>query len=373
MLTVAFNTLLNADAPRMAPGWIQLLPAGRNITGLDGREWLNDAPDRVARETRLPLVVDFEHASEHRAPQGLDAPAAGWIERMEVRPDASLWGQVEWTNRARQQIAEREYRYLSPTFLYTKESRRIVRLTSVGLTNQPNLEMTALNQEEIPPNVTITNKPPKVTITNKIVRRPADPMPPPTIYVNAEPPKVTIINRTARRTDPQAAKQPASAVLPPVVTPEFVIPVPLSREDRATLDAAMKYCGISLRDAYERLIQQKAYAQAAKRQQRETFSDAYARALEEAHKAFWPEPDRNAANREEPARLARFSPAHRAAIEQDLAMNHDLSVDEAVDRFLINQRAQTAFAQARGQYPAFAQAMETLENADFYAANPLPR
>jgi len=351
MLTVAFNTLLNADAPRVAPGWIQLLPAGRNITGLDGREWLNDAPDRVARETRIPLVVDFEHASEHRAPQGLDAPAAGWIERLEVRPDSSLWGQVEWTNRARQQIAEREYRYLSPTFLYAKENRRIVRLTSVGLTNQPNLEMTALNQEETPPML-----PPNVTFTGK-----------------GKPPKVTIINRTVRRTDPQAAKQPASAVLPPVVTPEFVIPVPLSRKDRDWMDEAMKYCGISLRDAYERLIQEKAFAQAAKRQQRETFSDAYSRSLEEAHKAFWPEPDRNAANREEPDRLAHFSTTHRAVIEQDLAMNRDLSVDEAIDRFLISHRAQKAFFQARGQYPAFAQAMETLENADFYAASPLSR
>ncbi|MFZ1828287.1 MAG: phage protease [Candidatus Competibacteraceae bacterium] len=354
MLTVAFNTLLNADAPRVAPGWIQLLPAGRNITGLDGREWLNDAPDRVARETRIPLVVDFEHASEHRAPQGLDAPAAGWIERLEVRPNSSLWGQVEWTTRARQHIAEREYRYLSPTFLYAKESRRIVRLTSVGLTNQPNLEMTALNQEETPPML-----PPNVTFTGNT------------------PPKVTITNTTVLRKDPQAAKQaakqPASALLPPVVTPEFVIPVPLSRKDRDWMDAAMKYSGISLRDAYERLIQEKAFAQAAKRQQRETFGDAYARALEEAHKAFWPEPDRNAANREEPDRLAHFSPTHRAAIEQDLAMNRDLSVDEAVDRFLINQRAQTAFAQARGQYPAFAQAMETLENAAFYAAHPLSR
>lgn len=147
MLTIALNTPLPASASA-APAWVQLLPDARDVVGHDGRRWLNDLPDFVVNHSRTPLVLDYEHASEHRAPQGLDAPAAGWITRLEVRGSA-VWGQVEWTDRARQQITSREYRYLSPVFQYEKDSLRIVQLTSAALTNQPNLNLTALNQGAI--------------------------------------------------------------------------------------------------------------------------------------------------------------------------------------------------------------------------------
>lgn len=308
MLNAAFNT--PAPAPAL-PTWIQLLPDNRDIIGYDGRGWLNDVPDRVAHQTRTPLVVDYEHASEHRAPQGLDAPAAGWITRLEVRGGFAIWGRVDWTDRAQQQITAREYRYLSPVFQYEKDSRRIVRLTSAGLTNQPNLPLTALNQRE--------------TLS----------MP----------------------------------LLPPVVTPEFVIPVKLSREDQAFIDDALKYQGISLRDAYERLIQAKAYAIAAKRQQQEGFDDAFTKALKQVKEAYWPAADRpSAANRTSADPLARFAPAHRAQIERYLADNPRLTIDQAIERFLITQRAQSAAALSREQGLSYLQALKQLETAEFYAA-----
>lgn len=135
------------------PDWIELLPVGPAIQGQDGRAWT--LPDPAAIVTAFsnrahPLVVDWEHASEHRAPQGLDAPAAGWIDKLEVR-DGAVWGQVTWTDKARAQIAAREYRFLSPVFVYEKAGSRIVALTSAGLTNQPNLPLTALNREDLSP------------------------------------------------------------------------------------------------------------------------------------------------------------------------------------------------------------------------------
>lgn len=129
------------------PGWIELIPAGSVIVGLDGRQWINDAPDRIVAAftaRHQPMVVDYEHASEHRAPQGLDAPAAGWIDRLEIRAGA-IWGHVEWTAQARQRIEAREYRFISPVFTFEKASSRIVALQSAALTNQPNLSLTALN------------------------------------------------------------------------------------------------------------------------------------------------------------------------------------------------------------------------------------
>ncbi len=142
----------NFDLGAAPPDWIQLLPAGPAIIGRDGRSW--NLPDTAAPLTDLtarnkPLGVDWEHASEHRAFQGLDAPAAGWIDRLETR-DGAIWGHVEWTPKAIQQITDREYRFLSPVFTYQKADNRIVALVSAGLTNQPNLNLTALNREESP-------------------------------------------------------------------------------------------------------------------------------------------------------------------------------------------------------------------------------
>ncbi len=97
--------------------------------------------------SELPLHVDYEHASEVRAPKGEEAPAAGWIDKLEVR-DGRIWAHVDWTPRASAMIAEREYRFISPTFWFDSNTLRIVGLVSVALTNRPNLTMTALNRAD---------------------------------------------------------------------------------------------------------------------------------------------------------------------------------------------------------------------------------
>jgi phage I-like protein len=45
-------------------------------------------------------------------------------------------------------IADREYRFISPVFTYRRDNGEIVALISAGLTNQPNLDMTALNRRD---------------------------------------------------------------------------------------------------------------------------------------------------------------------------------------------------------------------------------
>jgi phage I-like protein len=54
---------------------------------------------------------------------------------------------VEWNARAIEQIRNREYRFLSPVFHFQKSTGRIVEMVSAGLTNFPNLRLTALNRE----------------------------------------------------------------------------------------------------------------------------------------------------------------------------------------------------------------------------------
>lgn len=135
-----------------APTHVELIPAGPDITGRDGRAWTFDAAAAAAvvsaftaRNAALP--IDWEHASQHRAPTGGEAPAAAWIESLEIR-DGALWGAVSWTDRGGAQVANREYRYLSPVFDFEPSTGRIARLVSAGLTNLPNLHVQALNSEE---------------------------------------------------------------------------------------------------------------------------------------------------------------------------------------------------------------------------------
>lgn len=145
--TPSKSLALNFTHGGNVPEWIEVLPAGPQISGRDGRNWLLDDPLAVIANSELPLHVDYEHASEVRAPKGEEAPAAGWIDKLEVR-DGRIWAHVDWTPRASAMIAEREYRFISPTFWFDSNTGRIVGLVSVALTNRPNLTMTALNARD---------------------------------------------------------------------------------------------------------------------------------------------------------------------------------------------------------------------------------
>ena len=137
-------------AEGQAPDWVQLLPSGPKVTGRDGRWW--SMPDAGAVVTasladRDSLAIDWNHALDFRAPFGRESPAAGWIQELEVR-QGGVWGRVAWTAKGRQSVQSREYRYLSPVFIYERRGSQILRLTSASLVNAPNLELAALNQEE---------------------------------------------------------------------------------------------------------------------------------------------------------------------------------------------------------------------------------
>lgn len=133
-----------------APKWVMLWPQGRLVVGRDKREFVIHDPEAIigATRPRLPLLVDYEHDFERRRP-GDETPAAGWIEELEVR-DGAIWGRVEWTAKASNAIAEKEYRFHSPIYLCRQKTAplEVVALCGAGLTHAPNLDFTALNSEQ---------------------------------------------------------------------------------------------------------------------------------------------------------------------------------------------------------------------------------
>ena len=82
------------------------------------------------------LVIDYEHATL----TGKEAPAAGWIKRLVNKGQAGLWVEVEWTQKAKDYLAAREYRYFSPVVLKRASDNRTVAIHSVALTNSPNIK-----------------------------------------------------------------------------------------------------------------------------------------------------------------------------------------------------------------------------------------
>lgn len=148
-IVVAINAMLPLDAP---PEWIELIPAGSVVTGRDGRQWVNDQPDRIVAEFAgrgRSLPLDWEHATEIKSPKGERAPAAGHIEAVEQREGGSIWGRINWTPQGGEDVRTGAYRYISPVFAYDKNTARILGLISAGLVHEPNLGLKALNSVNV--------------------------------------------------------------------------------------------------------------------------------------------------------------------------------------------------------------------------------
>ncbi len=109
-------------------------------------------PDAVVaafRENGADLPVDFEHATQVKGEKGEAALAIGWIKDLANR-DGAIWGQVAWNAEGQRAVASKGYRYVSPVFNFTRTAGNITKMVSAGLTNQPNLQLAALNKQGEP-------------------------------------------------------------------------------------------------------------------------------------------------------------------------------------------------------------------------------
>lgn len=88
-------------------------------------------------------MVDYDHRSHFSAAKGGSQIAAGWVEKL-VIISGKIWAHIEWTERARQLINAKEYRYISPEFWVQGATREIVKIVALALVNRPALKMAEL-------------------------------------------------------------------------------------------------------------------------------------------------------------------------------------------------------------------------------------
>lgn len=148
---IALNFELSDNDGKL-PERIVLIPAGKVIEGRDGRSWKNDNPQRVIdflTAGNRELVLDFEHSSEIKAPKGEPAPAAAWLSDFALDADGAVTAAINsWTPDGEKAVNDKAYRYISPVILYDQKTMQIAGISSVGLTNRPNLFVPALNHQE---------------------------------------------------------------------------------------------------------------------------------------------------------------------------------------------------------------------------------
>jgi phage I-like protein len=149
-LSVAIAAL-GAEISVNAPADVRLLPAGEFKSWQPGipaecSAWICTDEDglRFVAEVEArqsARVIDYEHATLHAKKTGTKAPAAGWFEKLEWRPGDGLYMiGIEWTAQAAQEIADKQYRFISPLFSYDPKTGRVLQLSVPSLTNNPGLD-----------------------------------------------------------------------------------------------------------------------------------------------------------------------------------------------------------------------------------------
>ena len=83
------------------------------------------------------ILVDADHAS-CRPGIERDTSACGWLEKFFVKPLKGLWAKLKLTNKGRDLVENKVYRFLSPVFKLDDNGEPI-QLNSVAMTNCPAL------------------------------------------------------------------------------------------------------------------------------------------------------------------------------------------------------------------------------------------
>ncbi len=115
---------------------IKIMPLGE-VKTTKGNFYVDEESVKVMKEhfkkRGLDIVVDYEHQSLSNK----KALAGGWIKDFYIKDDCVV-AKVEFTDEAKKEISNKQYKYLSPT-IFLKNGKPI-RLHSVALTNTPAID-----------------------------------------------------------------------------------------------------------------------------------------------------------------------------------------------------------------------------------------
>ncbi|CAD9194009.1 phage protease [Acinetobacter bohemicus] len=129
-----------------------LIPEGIFRSEIDGRPY--DAPHweltperghqmvAALNQRKIDMVIDYEHATLKSKNTGEPAPAAGWLKSAGftyIEGVGLCSTDFEWLDKAKAHIEAKEYKYISPVFLYSKTGD-VTALINVALTNTPALD-----------------------------------------------------------------------------------------------------------------------------------------------------------------------------------------------------------------------------------------
>ncbi len=135
---------------------VQIFPSEREWFGADGRgPFRLSNPESVAALSNQSnlikgAMIDRDHQRQ-LAPKGSEVVAAGWFKQF-VFKDGTMYGLASWTPKAKQQLADKEYRFFSASFTVNRATREVIRITGGTLTNTPNFpDMEALASKQTQP------------------------------------------------------------------------------------------------------------------------------------------------------------------------------------------------------------------------------
>lgn len=133
------------DIAAGAETWIQLVKTGAFYDWRYGNFSITtqDLEAMLANFEANPASVPGDY--DHSFLMGEGSLSAGWTKALEIRADGTeMWGQVVLTERAAEQVAAGEYRFISPEFSLNHMNERGEAigpcLLAWGLTNRPFLE-----------------------------------------------------------------------------------------------------------------------------------------------------------------------------------------------------------------------------------------
>ena len=85
----------------------------------------------------VDVAIDYKHEN--------DDIAAGWVKDVYLKNDTELWAKVDWTPTGAKVLAEKEFRYISPEFIFNYQDNESLQkfgpvLLGAGLTNRPTIK-----------------------------------------------------------------------------------------------------------------------------------------------------------------------------------------------------------------------------------------